>query len=216
MLSRPLSILAQFLYRGPRKHGTRRKRGAQLHLPEEIWKEMAGPVYSDLVQSKEKALANLFHADSNVRTAAIHICDSFWNYGQDIKFVNACRKIAAADPVETVRAHAILSFGKAYQSSKDLSASQFLADIVMDNGNSFGLRMAAYWALREIQIGLTEEDTVKRAFSLIKLGVRKLAMGLSEEDAKTKLLGAGDFPRIDWDSVDQIDFDFVIRFASPK
>jgi hypothetical protein len=129
-------------------------------IAHEVWKALAGPYYDELVQSQEKSIAHLSHVDSQVRMAAINICDLFWDCSTDGAFVEACRAIAMTDPDEFVRSLAIGAFGKAFQSSRDPVASQFLAGVVKASETSARVRMAAYWALREVQIGSTLQDKV--------------------------------------------------------
>ena len=187
-----------------------------MKLAHEVCKELAGSLYDKLVQSKENAMAHLFDADHNVRKAAFYICDSVWKCSADIDFVNACRIIGVTDPDESVRVHAIGSYGKALQSSQDPAASQFLADLVKDRRISSGVREAAYWALREIQLGLTEEDNVTQLASLLKIALSKMSMNMTEEQVKTTLLSHGRYPESIWDSADKIDWSFVEKYASPK
>jgi HEAT repeat protein len=180
---------------------------------QDVWKDFAGDCYPELVRTKEAALEYLFHPNSKVRIAAIHICDSVWNCSADPDFVAVCRQIAETDVDEDVRVHAISTLGKAFEASKDPSLSQFLARIVKSSENSEELRKEAYWALREVQFGWTLDDNEKKAVSLIKELARKRPMGMSEEQVKQSILGVGHFPKTDWNSVDQIDWDFVNQFV---
>ena len=185
-------------------------------MTHEVWKELAGSRYDQLVASKEIALGLLFDADRNVRIAAINVCDSYWKCSSDIEFVTACRKIAALDNDDSVRAHAIRSLGTALRSSKERLTSGFLANLVTDEDSSDEVRKAAYWALREIQFGLTEEDVVKRSISLMRLAMRSLSTEMTEDDVKAVMLCNGRFPETTWGSADQIDWDFVKEHASEK
>jgi hypothetical protein len=186
-----------------------------MNITQAVWKDFAGTLYDDLVRSKESCLKHLSNPDSNVRIAAIHVCDSHWNCSADATFLDACRKLATTDPHDAVRAHAIASLGKAMRSSQDFSTSRFLADLVKNPDSSEDVRKEAYWALREVQLGLTEEDAVKRTIALLRLAYHELPIHGTEEDMRKVILGSGRYPQIDWDSVDQIDWDFVNRFASP-
>jgi hypothetical protein len=185
------------------------ERSGSMNATTDVWKDLAGNCYPELVRSKESALAHLFDTDSNVRIAAINICDRLWNCSADQEFVVACRRIADADIDDSVRVHAVSKLGKTLQSSKDRSTSLFLAQIVKSANISEDLRRAAYWALREVQFGLTEEDNVKRTISLIKMVLRKKPKGMSEEQVKNSLFGGGQFSNIDWNTADQIDWGFV-------
>lgn len=187
-----------------------------MSVTSQVWKELAGPHYGELILSKKAALAHLFSADRNVRIASIHICDQVWECSSDTEFVNACQRIAATDADDSVRVHAIEAFGRAFQSSQDPAASEFLAGIVRNRNSSEEVRKTAYWALREVQMGLSEEDTVKRTISLMKVAIRKLPMGVTETQVKQLLLCGGRFPESTWDSADQIDWGFVNRFGEER
>src|SRR5262245_14773018 len=180
----------------------------------EALKDLAGPLYDELIESKAKAMARLLDPASSIRIAAINICDVVWHCLGEPVFVNTCRTIAAADPDDSVRVHAIGAFGRALRSSQDHPSSQFLANLVRNKESSEEVRMAAYWALREVQLGLTDEDCTGRSISLIKLASRRLQKGITPEQHKRLLLGGAGFPKAGWDSVDQIDWDFVDRYAS--
>lgn len=183
-------------------------------LRHEVWKDLAGSLYDELVQSEERAMAHLFDADRNLRIAAIDICHSVWNCSANVGFLNACQDVAAADPDDSVRTHALEIFGAALESSQDPSACQFLADLAKDGTNPEEVRRAAYWALREVQLGLTEEDNIKRLASAMKLALRRAPMGMAEQEVKRAVLCNGYFPEAVWDCADEIDWDFVDRYAS--
>lgn len=186
-----------------------------MKVTDEVWKDLAGPLYEELLKSKKIALAHLAHPDPKVRAAAIKICDFTWRCSADIDFVTACRNLAASDPADLVRVSAISSFGKALGSSQDRSASQFLADMVIDPKSPEQVQQAAYWALREIQFGFTPEDFVKRSITPLKNVAAKKAMSTTEiENIKQAMLCGTVFPESFWDSPDQIDWKFVARYAS--
>jgi hypothetical protein len=181
---------------------------------QEMFKDLAGPFYDELVQSKEKALTHLSNPDYRVRVAAINICDLLWNCSVDTAFVDACRTMARTDPDESVRTQAIGALGKALRSSQDSAVSQFLANTVKARTASELMRMAAYWALCEIQMGWTDRDVVKRALALMKLAAREPSGSMTEEHLKNALFAKGQFAGMCWDSIDEIDWDFVNRYAS--
>ena len=182
----------------------------------EVWRGLAGPLYEDIMQSKGTALANLSHMDKNVRIAAISICCRHWDCSRDADFLNACRTIAATDPDGSVRGEAIDAIGEALEGSQDASVSRFLADLAADADAADDVRRRAYLALRAIQVGLTEQEIARRAAVLMKLALRKLPLGITEEEAKKAALCGGRFPEGVWDSAEEIDWNFVGRFASPK
>ena len=112
------------------------------------------------------------------------------------------------------RVHAIDAFGRSFQTTQDASASQFVADLVKDSKSSEEVRRAAYWALRQIQLGLTDEEIVRRLVPLAKEVLRKNPAGATEEQFKQTLLCGGRFPENVWNTSEQIDWDFVDRHAS--
>ena len=181
----------------------------------DLWRELAGSVCDELLRSRESALVHLFDEEPNIQIAAINICDTFWNCSSSATFTDACRTLAATDPDDAVRIHAIEKYGKAFQSSHSPSASQFLADLICDKKNSEEVLQSAYWALRQVQLGLTEEDVVKRSICLAKSLVRKAQNAtISEDQLKTTFLCGGRFSDTVWDFADQIDWEFVQQHAS--
>ena len=184
-----------------------------MSAPSEIWKDLAGPLYDQLVATKEQALALLFHADSNVRIAAISVCRSAWDCSSDPAFLNACQTLAANDANDTVRCHAIDSLGSALRSSRDPSASRFLAGIALDPVVSDNVRRAAYRALREIQFGLSEDDVIRRSIPLFRAAAERMPSQFSEEQIKGVLRAIGKSPETEYDQQHQIDWDFVRQFA---
>jgi len=193
----------------------RRSEPTPRELRLEITRDLAGPLYEELVRSRRVAFAHLFHADRNVRIAAIHVYDCLWNCSDDIAFVNACRKLAATDADDSVRVAAIDTLGTALEATQDASASQFLGDIVKDSRTSDELRDSAYWALRHIQLGINDEEIVKRLISHRKLTLRMGVPPIDSQEQEKKALLAG-FPESVWDTADEIDWDFVDRYASRR
>ncbi len=181
---------------------------------EEVWRGLAGPLYDALVENREAAFLHIFNTDWKVRIAAIHVCQSAWQGSADRRFVDACRQLAGNDPNDLVRQVAIHSFGEALRSSKDVSACRFLAAIVNSALNSEQVRRAAYFALREVHLGLTEEDFVRSNAALMKEALHELPLGMSEEEVKRVVLCGGRFPGNVWDTAEKIDWDFVEQFAN--
>lgn len=180
-------------------------------------KNLVGPVYEELVRSKETVLAHIFHADRNVRIAAIYLCDLFWKCPKDVEFLDAYRKTAATDPDDAVRRVAVGLLGATLEGTRDLSTSQFLADTVKDSRTSAELREAAYSALRQVQLGLNLKEITRDAIAHRKLMLRKgVETRISEQETKEAFLDAGSFPESFWETADQIDWIFVDHFASEK
>ena len=133
---------------------------------------------------------------------------------QRIVAPDSCRRLANTDPDDLLREHAASSLGTARCASQDRSTSQFLAALAKNGVTPQHVRMAAYWALREVQLGLTEEDLVRRSAALMKILMCILPTGISEEDAKRTALCDGRFADGVWDTAEQIDWNFVDKFLS--
>jgi hypothetical protein len=129
-------------------------------------------------------------------------------------FIAACQTLALTDPDDSVRTEAIASFGKAHESTRDPFASQFLASISKNTGNTQNVRAAAYWALRVIQMGVTEEDLVKGAIRLVKLAASRMPTKIDEKISREILLADGRFPTTLWNTADEIDWDYVNQYAA--
>lgn len=184
-----------------------------MSILDEILKELAGPHFGRLAHRKDVAMAYLNDEDPNVRIAAIRLCDRIWNCSDDPHFLDACRTIAAADPVVSVCVHAIDTLGRAFRATKNPGLSTYLVSIVKDDTRPDRVRKAAYFALREVQIGLTEMEMVIRQIATTKSALRELPTAVNEERAKRALLCGGRLPEDLWDSADQIDWSFVDTFA---
>jgi hypothetical protein len=181
---------------------------------QKLWKALAGPLYEELLRSKETAFAHIFDANDDIRIAAIQIFDSHWNGSMDVEFQTACREIATSDSSDSVRVSAIGSIGKAMQCSRDANVSRLLADITKGNSASDRVRHAAYWALREVQSGTCEKDVMLRLASCMKFAMR--AMSMTEDQIKAAVPYPGDYAKNVWDSAEQIDWTFVNQYASQE
>lgn len=79
------------------------------------------------------------------------------------------------------------------------------------------VRQAAYWALREIQAGLTEEDLIRRAIVAVKRSFIKSPVTDTErEEIKKAMLCGGRFSNKVWEDAENIDYEFVKRHASSQ
>ncbi len=107
--------------------------------------------------------------------------------------------------------------GFIYRAAADESISRFLTDLLKDNGTPRRVRLAAYWALREVQLGLTEEDLVKRGICAVKpLLEKNVKMEMSADEMRRALLCGGRYPDSFWDSAETIDWNFVGKFVSGR
>ena len=180
----------------------------------EQWKHLAGSAYGGLMSSKESAMAGLNDADSNVRIAAIHICGTNWDCSKDPAFADACRALAETDQSDAVRYHAIGALGHSFRSSQDPTISRFLADLATHDKAAEDVRQAAYWALREIQTGLNDEDLVKQFIRVTKAVVCRMPPHKAKQHLNETLRVLSQVSDLDWESGDQIDWEFVSRFVS--
>lgn len=179
----------------------------------QIWKDLAGSAYTKLVQSRELAIAHLNDRDSRVRIASLHICRTVWNCISDDDYLDACRRMAEGDPVDEVRVHAIGLYANGLRGTRDRDAKRLLALLVQDQDNSDATRLEAYWGLREVEFGLTEEDVVNRTFSLMKRVLSKKFLP-DEEQVMHEVSATASQIGIDLESVDSIDWEFVGRCIS--
>jgi hypothetical protein len=178
----------------------------------EFWSEFAGIHYHKMMESKQAALALVFHPDRNVRIAAIQICDTVWNCTTDASYVEICRNVIKDDCDAVVRASAISAIGKAFRSSQSPEVSKFLSKFIAVDMDVIEVQSAAYWALREVQLGLLEEDLIKRAICAAKSYESKLPSQRLLDEQRFALMG-GRYPEEVWDSAGEIDWDFVNQFT---
>ena len=180
-------------------------------------KELAGSHYHEMMRSKDGATRYLSESDHRVRLGAIEICTSVWKCGSDPAVIAACHSIADSAANDSLRACAIDWLGLGLMSSKSRDASRFLADIVMDPANPADVQASAYWALRRIQFGVGDVDLdtfLKGTISLVKSVLRENPGSFKEEDVRSNLAPEGLFPKGFWESAEEIDWDFVAKFAS--
>jgi hypothetical protein len=105
----------------------------------------AGPYLPVMMRSSETTLAFLFHSDSQVRQAALHLAAYHWNTVPRI--APECEHLARTDSDETVRAAAIGVLGSCYARSKNGPITEFLAKTTLDNHQSDSVRIRAYISL---------------------------------------------------------------------
>jgi len=79
-------------------------------------KELAGPQFQEMLQSKECALTMLSSPDCDLSEAAILVCEAFWKCGRDSRVVEACRSIINSDAEEPKRIAAIASLSMGHLS----------------------------------------------------------------------------------------------------
>ncbi len=159
-------------------------------------------------------MALLGHAEPKVRIAALSVCNRYWDCSLDPRFLATCRAIAATDGDDGVRGAAVDAIGATLAGTRDASASRFLADIATDDRVSDVVRERAYFALRAIQFGFSEQDLAARARGLVRELVRRVPPGDEARFTKAAALRAR-LP-LAFDAVpfsERIDWAFVRQFA---
>lgn len=178
-------------------------------------KTLAGPLYDDLVGSKEAALDALSAPEENLRLAAMLICDHIWKVGSDQRLFQACVQVVSSNVNDSMRICAMSVLGRAFQSSRSSDESRFLATIVHDDTIGSELRSVAYYALRQVQFGIAGsdfDDFLKATFFTVKSILRSYPMDISEERAKSALTSGSEAIQKLWDSAEEIDWSFVNQF----
>jgi hypothetical protein len=181
--------------------------------------ELAGVHFSKLMQSKEAAMEFLSAEDYKLRLAAILVCESTWKCSAEPRVIAACRDIVVSDANDSFRICAIGGLGRALSGSKSINTSTLLANIILDSKNSNNLRINAYWSLREVQFGLSDissDNVLKSLFGSVKAVLHDLPDKFSENQVKSTLLAQGRIPEELWNTAEDIDWDFVAQFATPK
>ena len=180
-------------------------------------REFAGPHYEDMMRSKGAALGYLSARDDRVRLAAILVCKTTWNCAGDSEVMDACRSIASSRAEEFVRICAIDLYSIALTSTGDADASRFLANLVLDSANSNEVKRGAYFALRMVQHGIGDsgfDSLLKGIVYKVRTYMRAHPGQFLEESVKAELVPPeGNFPEGFWDKAEDIDWDFVRRFA---
>lgn len=171
--------------------------------------ELAGSHFQGMISSKQATLTFL-HADNiQARLAALLLCDSVWMCGAEPAVVEACAELVVATTVQSVRVCAVSILGRLLEGTRSPAASRILAQVTMSAEPKSALQSSSYWALRSIQFGGNDPEFCKRLISDVKLCLRYRAIGRSEEDVKSKMLGEGEPSASLWASADEVDWDFV-------
>jgi hypothetical protein len=180
---------------------------------------LAGLHYNDMIRSKDATMEYLLSPDYSARLAAVLLCETTWKCGADSRLIAACREMAASDVPDSFRMVAVRALGRALSFAKSAGDSEFLANLIMDSSISGEVRTDAYWALREIQFGNVDSDFdtfLKGVICTIKSINRVYPERFSEEDAKSDITPRGRFPDGFWESAEEIDWEFVRRFATSR
>jgi hypothetical protein len=190
-----------------------------MHIQEkiEIWRGLVGERYvmlvDEFIRNEDAAYAGLRHSDNKVRFFALDACSTFWRMSPNHDFVAECYAMAVNDPVEAVRIWAVNLLGYALESTRNAQYSRFLANVVCNPDSPDGMRRAAYWSLRHIQLGWRLDDSVKYFFendevpSDVEKELDNRFPNWREAEAEIKALFKAEVPA-------PIDWDFVRKFAS--
>jgi hypothetical protein len=117
----------------------------------EQMKEFVGPSLPQLLRSKEVSEEHLGDADPKIRWAAVILMTYHWDITE--KFKSQCELIALHDPDPSVRTKAIGCLGFCYARSANGRIEKLLAHVVCNDGESHGIRQAAYMSLLMINGG---------------------------------------------------------------
>lgn len=175
--------------------------------------ELAGAHIDVLMRSKDAAVKLLSASDLNLQLAAILICESTWKCGANAALIDACRKIITSSAADSYRISAIGVLGRALSSSKELDVSVSLANVILDCENSDDVRLDAYWALREVQLGISDPHFFRRMFYSVKSVLQDKSREELEK-VKSDLLIQGQIHESLWNSTNVIDWDFVHQFVA--
>jgi hypothetical protein len=181
-----------------------------------FWRKKAGDAYLDLVRSRDVSIALMQHPNPDVRITAISMCDLHWKCSNEPAFRAALQELVVNDPDESVQRTAIDSLGGAFRKTQDTVVSHLLANLAARGDLPEDFRRTAYWALREVQLGITPHDLVKRRICDTKF-LYDAQGGLEVPSAvKHSLLRGGRLPESVWESAGEIDLEFVNRVLSSK
>ncbi len=180
-------------------------------LQEQLIRDLAGRRYSELVVSQENAVACLKDAEPQIRTAALLACQYLWRCTDTPEVIEACFELARGDSNERARAYAIGVLGTTFRNKQDIKSTQFLATLFESPGLSESLKSSIYWAVREIQQGLSTKDLALQVAGGVKRSIQSHSITHSDVEAQKTLtrLSRSD---IDWDSASMIDDAFVRQF----
>ncbi len=111
----------------------------------QLWEKLAGPLFDELLASRESAERHLGDANPNKRLAALMVLLDHWK--PNAQLAQTCENLAFADNDSQVRGVALSGLGKCYAYTQDARVLRLLAGIVCDERQSKSFRNSAYIAL---------------------------------------------------------------------
>lgn len=122
------------------------------------YRKLAGPSAEALINDKKEALKSIYSADPAVREVALHLAAFYWDMSDEIS--EFCEHLVHSESNERIRIIAIKVLGLSYSETKEMRIGRLLAAIVKDENCSADLRVAAYFAL--IQVDGRHNHSVRR------------------------------------------------------
>lgn len=89
----------------------------------QLWEQLAGSIFHELLASKESAERDLGDADPNKRLAALMVLSDHWR--PTAQLAQTCEKMAFADNDAQVRGVALSGLGKCYAYTQETAAAYF-------------------------------------------------------------------------------------------
>lgn len=108
---------------------------------------LAGDSWDRISGSRGDAIGRLGDQNWQVRAAAVHVLAVKWRTDADCELEQTFERLAANDPSSYVRAAALVAIAKCYSRSDDLRVGKLLARVVLNAGEAFDVRFAAYTSL---------------------------------------------------------------------
>ncbi|SRR5579875_1172457 len=112
---------------------------------QEQFKEMAGPILYEMLESRAKTERYLDDPNPKNRCIAICLIDHHW--GPDERFAIKCEKLIREDSDPEVRGCAVSCLGAYYGESNDVRIGRLFAELVFEESEPTLVREAAYRAL---------------------------------------------------------------------
>jgi len=179
---------------------------AQQPAPDEHIKALAGPLYQRMIEDRDFCLRQLEATDVRVALAAVCLCTDHWKIGSTDAVTEACCRIAAANTEEAHRFEALLSLSLLHAGTRDPRVCRFLGRLIFDSASTMRLRRFAYWVLIDVAMDRDSERWDCRGARLLK----KVCYRHPDHFREDELRERSGFSRELWDSVDQINWGWVV------
>jgi hypothetical protein len=203
---------------------------AQQPDPDEHIKALAGPLYQRMIEDRDFCLRQLEATDVRVALAAVCLCTDHWKIGSTDAVTEACcriaaslrtdrRKIGSTDAVteacfriaaaNTEEAHrfgALLMLSLLHAGTRDPRVCRFLGRLIFDSASTMRLRRFAYWVLIDVAIDRDSESLDCAGVRVLKQICYRHPDHFREDELRERF----GFSRELWDSVDQINWGWVV------